>query len=148
MWAKIPRSQAAQLRNLTINIPGNEDHYLVGLDVFHQLHCLDNVRKALWPDRYKPEDHMGGQNMSLLSPKHVDHCLDQLRQSIQCQSDLSTNWLFWDPDFESNMAARDVEHSCRSFDSVLDWAKEHKQKPFDLSIKLEDPLKTELAKGE
>lgn len=40
MWHKIPREQAAQLTNLTINIPGEEDHYLVGLDVFHQLHCL------------------------------------------------------------------------------------------------------------
>jgi hypothetical protein len=36
----IPRDQAAQLSNLTAPIPGWDDHYLVGIDVFHQLHCL------------------------------------------------------------------------------------------------------------
>jgi hypothetical protein len=29
-----------QLPNRTAPIPGDEDHYIVGLDVFHQLHCL------------------------------------------------------------------------------------------------------------
>ena len=32
-------------------MPGN-DGYLVELDVFHQLRCLDDVRKALYPQRY------------------------------------------------------------------------------------------------
>lgn len=143
MWSKIPRQQAAQLTNLTINIPGEEDHYLIGLDVFHQLHCLDNVRKGLWPERYKPEAYMGGKGMSLLSHIHLDHCIDQIRQSLMCNSDLSTNWLFWDEQTQVNTASGSTFHSCRDFDRVVKWAKEHKAEPFDLKIRLDDPLKQE-----
>lgn len=141
MWSAIPRAQAAQLRNRTINIPSRPDHYLIGLDVFHQLHCLDNIRKALWPDRYAASEHMGGQGMSLLSRKHVDHCIDQLRQSVMCQSDLTPNWLQWDENHQTHLGARDMEHSCRSFERVQEWAKERYQEPFDLSIRVPDPLK-------
>jgi hypothetical protein len=144
MWSKIPRDQASQLVNLTINIPGEEDQYLIGLDVFHQLHCLDNVRKGLWPDRYKPEDYMGGQGMSLLSDIHLDHCVDQIRQALMCASDLSTNWLFWDERTQINTAAGSTYHSCRNFDNVVEWARTHRAEPFDLKIWVNDPLKSEL----
>jgi hypothetical protein len=29
-----------QLPNHTVPIPGEEDFYIIGLDVFHQIHCL------------------------------------------------------------------------------------------------------------
>ncbi|GAB0146327.1 hypothetical protein EsHS_00006734 [Epichloe bromicola] len=32
--------------------PGRENEYVITLDVFHQLHCLDVVRMALYRDRY------------------------------------------------------------------------------------------------
>ncbi|KAI0146669.1 hypothetical protein BJ166DRAFT_538323 [Pestalotiopsis sp. NC0098] len=143
MWSKIPRNQAAQLNNLTINIPGEEDQYLIGLDVFHQLHCLDNIRRGLWPDRYRHEDYMGGQGMSLLSAKHLDHCVDQIRQVIMCASDVSTNWLRWDEEWQSNMPPGFTYHSCRNFDAVVDWAREHTVEPFDLKIRTPDPLQQE-----
>lgn len=50
--SSIPRWQADKLENKTEAIPGTED-YLIELDMFHQLHCLDMVRKALYPDRYE-----------------------------------------------------------------------------------------------
>lgn len=103
----------------------------------------DNIRKGLWPQRYKPEDHMGGQGMSLLSAKHLDHCIDQLRQSIMCASDLSVNWVYWDEPMKMHLAARDVRHSCRNFDRVAEWAWRHKAEPFDMTIRVKDPLKGE-----
>lgn len=33
-------SDAVQLANRTVPLPGDPDHYVVILDVFHQLHCL------------------------------------------------------------------------------------------------------------
>lgn len=37
----IPEEQAAHLSNETMRVPGpGHPRYLVGLDVFHQLHCL------------------------------------------------------------------------------------------------------------
>ena len=38
--SRIPKSSAAQLVNKTVPIPDDPDHYVVSLNVFHQLHCL------------------------------------------------------------------------------------------------------------
>lgn len=39
--SNVPREQAALLANKTDRAPGNgEPKYVVGLDIFHQLHCL------------------------------------------------------------------------------------------------------------
>ncbi|KAJ8694274.1 hypothetical protein PTI98_004127 [Pleurotus ostreatus] len=38
--SRIPTSQAKRLPNATEAIPGDEDNYIVELDVFHELHCL------------------------------------------------------------------------------------------------------------
>ena len=37
---QIDKSDALRLPNHTLNIPGDKDHYIVGIEVFHQLHCL------------------------------------------------------------------------------------------------------------
>ena len=44
----------AQLPNPSENVPqpGREAEYLVGFDVFHQLHCLNMIRKSMYPRRY------------------------------------------------------------------------------------------------
>jgi hypothetical protein len=39
------------LHTPTLPIPGTED-YLVQLDVWHQLHCLNDLRKLLYPERF------------------------------------------------------------------------------------------------
>ena len=38
--SKIHESDARQLNNQTVPIPGEPEYYIIGLDVFHQLHCL------------------------------------------------------------------------------------------------------------
>lgn len=37
---KIPKSDAERLPNKTLPIPGEDDGYITGLEVYHQLHCL------------------------------------------------------------------------------------------------------------
>ena len=50
---RITPAEAAKLPNATVRIPGDEQHYIVGLDVMHQLHCLNHLRKTLYPERYQ-----------------------------------------------------------------------------------------------
>ncbi|GAB1316887.1 hypothetical protein MFIFM68171_07097 [Madurella fahalii] len=50
--------------------------YIAGLDMFHTLHCVNAVRKALRRDHYLVT--------SIHGPDHTVHCLELLRQSIQC----------------------------------------------------------------
>lgn len=51
--SQIPYSAARQLPNATEWIPGSDDQYIVELDVFHQLHCLNAIRKTFFPERYR-----------------------------------------------------------------------------------------------
>jgi hypothetical protein len=61
-------SQASLLPDTTtrIPVPGRENEYQATVDVFHQMHCLDVVRMALYRNRY--DKHFYFQNGT------VDEC--------------------------------------------------------------------------
>lgn len=42
-------------------LPGTED-YLVELEVYHQLHCLNVLRKLLYPERYHLLERVSWKN--------------------------------------------------------------------------------------
>jgi hypothetical protein len=73
--SQIDKLSARRLPNKTALIPGDEEHYIVGLDVFHQLHCLvsipsrhiarqgphelqNHIRKSLHPNRYPLHENL------------------------------------------------------------------------------------------
>ncbi|KZP06292.1 hypothetical protein FIBSPDRAFT_842279 [Athelia psychrophila] len=82
--SKIPKSDAAKMLNRTVAIPGDEENYVIALDVFHQLHCLNVIRQALAPDYYP----MLRINHDF---DHVDHCVNSLRESLMCSVDITPN---------------------------------------------------------
>lgn len=47
----ITKEEASRLALPTINERGT-DRYLIQLEVFHQLHCLNDIRKAFYPERW------------------------------------------------------------------------------------------------
>jgi hypothetical protein len=53
----ISEKEAKKLTIPTMEVPGRKGEYLVQLDVFHQLHCLNDLRKLLYPEVY------GGMNL-------------------------------------------------------------------------------------
>jgi hypothetical protein len=66
--------------------------------------------------------------------KHLNHCLNTLRQSLMCHSDISVNVWQWfdppqgldDPFGELNPGtypATNVAHTCRNFDKIKSWAR-------------------------
>ncbi|KAK4450452.1 hypothetical protein QBC34DRAFT_379166 [Podospora aff. communis PSN243] len=94
--------------------------YIVSLDVYHQLHCLNYLRMALQPDSYKfkqPPDAF---------EKHIAHCVNDLRQALQCSADITPmtysmvmldGRIAYDPHFE-------VRRTCRNWDKINDWARQ------------------------
>ncbi|KAI1261341.1 hypothetical protein F5Y18DRAFT_431172 [Xylariaceae sp. FL1019] len=99
-------------------------HYTVGLSVLHSLHCLDALRKAQDVEYYRAK----GDPEEWWQRFHIDHCINHLRQAIQCHSDLTPfpltpavhnasrrGWIT--PNF-------DVEHTCRDFSAIRKWARE------------------------
>ncbi|KAI1119895.1 hypothetical protein F5Y10DRAFT_259447 [Nemania abortiva] len=93
--------------------------YMGTVEVFHQLHCLDMIRKYTYLDYYlhKNRDYWGNPLMRV----HIDHCIEMLRQVLMCNSDLGVityNFVeirpeAW-PDFNT-------VHRCRNFEDVLNW---------------------------
>ncbi|KAI1171177.1 hypothetical protein F4777DRAFT_594077 [Nemania sp. FL0916] len=135
-FVAIAEDQAAQLTEKTAPIPGNPGHYLVGLDVFHQLHCLDNIRKAFWPDRYMKDDVHGDR-----SGLHLDHCIDSLRQSLMCSSDISTLHFDWLPEKHKNFVVSSATHTCRNFEKLRVWAMNKNVKGWDPGAFIPDPFR-------
>ncbi|KAF7795291.1 hypothetical protein EIP86_006445 [Pleurotus ostreatoroseus] len=146
--SKIPKAEAMKMANKTLPIPGDPEHYIIALSVFHQLHCLDVLRKAAYADYYTdPETGALGDIPKNDIKIHVTHCLDMIRQGIMCAGDITyappnsitphrkpdvrvhaRPLVFqWHADKQKAMGHMNVPHVCRDFESLKDWAREHKK---------------------
>lgn len=80
----------------------------IGLDGFHILHCVRIVGKALDKARSGTAEHSEYQRY------HEDHCLDIIRQSVQCNMDLTPiperRW----PTSEHHFIDSNQPHVCRN----------------------------------
>ena len=66
-----------------------------------------------------------------LEPNTTDHCLDYLRQVVMCNVDVTPRPVHWDNNKNRPISEFEVEHTCRDFWSVREWARErsgHKHK--------------------
>ncbi|KAJ7169422.1 hypothetical protein C8R46DRAFT_1088705 [Mycena filopes] len=118
-YSKIPRNQAIRLANKTYPILGDKPTtYMLALDVFHELHCLDEIRKAMYPDYY-PHTTEG------INTKHMRHCISSLRQSIMCTADISTIVWQWSEHSQAAKERADVLHTCRDFAKIQEWGRDH-----------------------
>ncbi|KAI4160877.1 MAG: hypothetical protein LQ342_005303 [Letrouitia transgressa] len=101
----IPHSEASRLHNKTVPIStAPTAPYIVGLNVFHYLHCLHYISNALdffhYPESsglnatYNPYDGVHelkdfeehGES-GMLFPEHLGHCVDTIRQALMCHAD-------------------------------------------------------------
>ncbi|VDC00879.1 unnamed protein product [Peniophora sp. CBMAI 1063] len=129
----IPRSQAALLPNRTWPILGNEENYMTGLDMFHQLHCLDTLRMAIHPEDYPDLDY---------TINHLRHCVGHLRQAIMCFGDVTPVAMQWSSALSSAVRRDDIMHSCRVYSSLREWslARHLEYDGKDLAVYIDDPL--------
>lgn len=108
------------------------------LEVFHLLHCLDSLRKAMNRGYYaagqseegtKADRVHDGKSKSF--QKHVriltwniEHCLDILRVHIQCTGDVTPITFYNNvlvPSRTLPMPDFNTLHTCRNFDDILEW---------------------------
>ncbi|KAI4157982.1 MAG: hypothetical protein LQ342_007842 [Letrouitia transgressa] len=125
LFAEIGDAQAKRLPNKTIPLPYTSRH-LVGLDVFHQLHCLNTLRKRLRPERYDGKGDSGKTKDVATGMKHWDHCVESLRQSLLCSADLSAVSWHWSK--EQGWRTGTNEHVCRKWENVMMWAEKHRRR--------------------
>ncbi|KAN0114497.1 protein of unknown function (DUF3328) domain containing protein [Hyaloscypha variabilis] len=106
--------------------------FIAQMEVFHNLHCLDTLRQGLYfnYDYYhKSRDGVWGRSDAVVR-KHMGHCLDLLRLSLQCSADIGLVGMSWVNATGTPVpAAKFVgEHQCRDFEAVKEWALEHDKK--------------------
>lgn len=103
-----------------------EEHkgdYLVGLVVFHHLHCISAIRRALYPRRYRSQLYGDDGRVDYEAWHHIDHCIEIIRSYLECHPETTAMNFEWVPD--STIAVRPrTPHTCRNFESFADWAYE------------------------
>jgi hypothetical protein len=55
----------------------------------------------------------------------LEHCFDYLRQTLMCHGDVGLMSMNWDLDMEGYTAKFGVQKTCRNFDKIKAWTKEH-----------------------
>lgn len=113
------------LTSLQVEHPSTgEQGYRVGIEVFHQLHCLNLLRRVTYKDYYEP---LGGEfaGGSEKLQKHTDHCLEVLRLNLQCNADVGLFTFYMVDGDPLAWPQLNSKHVCRNFDAVRKWALDH-----------------------
>ncbi|KAL2206307.1 hypothetical protein CC79DRAFT_1369730 [Sarocladium strictum] len=121
---RIPKWQADKLGQPSIEIPDDKGYYAVLLDIFHSMHCLNEIRKSLHPEYYAPY-HLRMNGTEEEAQKHLDHCVEHVRLALWCGADISPISFRWTKDGEAK-GKRGYAHTCRDGRSILNWARQHK----------------------
>ncbi|ENH74722.1 hypothetical protein FOC1_g10003504 [Fusarium oxysporum f. sp. cubense race 1] len=117
---RISGQEASRLSRPTSQISRDPDYYITSLDVYHQLHCLNDIRKMV-RDFNSTEGGLGR-----LQTMHKFHCIDSIRQSLMCNADLSLIHWYWAPQVGKNFPNATTTHICRKWSLIEEWAMDHR----------------------
>jgi len=95
--------------------PHDPDSDVYGVSMFHQLHCLNFLRYAYYPETVTT---MPQKEVAI----HRDHCLDYIRQAIMCHGDATFETL----NEQGVLDGMGATHQCRDFDTMFTWAYERR----------------------
>ncbi|KAI0392419.1 hypothetical protein F5Y17DRAFT_459925 [Xylariaceae sp. FL0594] len=112
--------EAKTIVGTTYQKPGG--WWVQGVEVFHQLHCLNRIRKTLDIDYYGMNDDPHTYRL------HLEHCIDALRQSFMCTADISGFQVEWNEKFHrARPVFGGITHTCRNFEKIRAWAAERNE---------------------
>ncbi|KXS99625.1 hypothetical protein AC578_9936 [Pseudocercospora eumusae] len=125
-WVKISEQQMSRLGKLSSSSVKAADGsgYLALLETFHQIHCLDYLRKTniLYADIY-PNARF---HVPVPADIHIPHCIDAILMSLQCNSELTLVTQNWVDGWIEPWADWETQHQCRDFQSIVKWARKNK----------------------
>ncbi|KAI1201514.1 hypothetical protein F5X97DRAFT_331253 [Nemania serpens] len=106
---------------MTVRAPAEwglgEDAHIIQLDVTHQIHCLNAVRKAMYPEYYPVR--------KLMKDVHPQHCLHVLLQNLMCDASVDVMTYNWMETQHNPFPDMSINKKCRDYDAVLKWHEEH-----------------------
>ena len=65
---------------------------------------------------------MIGFPLCLIDDLTPDHCVDFLRQAIQCQGDLTPMKWYWSDVIHEPVLRPESPHTCRKWENIQEWA--------------------------
>jgi len=95
-----------------------DDAYVAALDVYHQLHCLNSLRKLAHGELY-PEAFKGRETPQWKF--HIDHCVDILMQELRCSGNLNLVTYHWVENHERPFPIFSINRQCVDFDAITRW---------------------------
>lgn len=123
-WDHIVGQYIALTKSEAENIAGHvsEDHgsFFAVTHVRHSLHCINYLRKVVYDKWYPTIRHENRPNVPTFW-QHADHCIEILRQTIQCQSDLTPVPHVWSEGKQMYLADTSLEHTCRDNEALIEW---------------------------
>ncbi|KAF8989549.1 hypothetical protein BDQ17DRAFT_1373092 [Cyathus striatus] len=122
--SQLTKEQADMLPLKTSEIPGVPGKYITSLSVFHHLHCLNSLRKSLYPANYPDMDPAD------------DATLTHLNHSITCSQMLALG-LAWNEQKNRSTTVLRVPHTCMNWNKLQAWAVDNAAEKFDSTIKME-----------
>ncbi|KAJ3578901.1 hypothetical protein NPX13_g1659 [Xylaria arbuscula] len=103
--------------------------YLATIGVYHELHCLRQMRLFLYRERYY---HNVTEAQENYLHNHLDHCLEALRITIMCHSNTGLYTFAWDPDTPNKPTTRSSARSvCVKWSSIEEWSSSRRLKNGD-----------------
>ncbi|KAI5865375.1 hypothetical protein GGS23DRAFT_558957 [Durotheca rogersii] len=110
---RLTAAQADKLSAPTARSQQDPTSYVGILEVFHQLHCLNILRKRLYAS--DPAVQLGDSF-------HTAHCFDYIRQSLMCLSDVNIAPISWSERKGEYAIHWDTVRQCRNFEGIHKWA--------------------------
>lgn len=98
------------------------EHSFFELSVYHNLHCLNEIRMAIDAEYYEKDD----AHLSMWGAReHTDHCIDQIRQALECHSDLTPVPMLRVEGGPQGLYVGNGEvHTCRDFGKIQEWVRQ------------------------
>ena len=98
--------------------------YIAQIDAFHQVHCLNAIRKHAYWDVYFREEYgaYDDRTPDNMHWTHVSHCFDILYQNLACTASADIITGIWMEGLQHPMPDFDVRKQCGSIDTLLEWS--------------------------
>ncbi|KAI1382004.1 hypothetical protein F4677DRAFT_439808 [Hypoxylon crocopeplum] len=100
-----------------------DDAYVGAFDVYHQIHCLNTLRR----DAYRGYYHMKTRNHTVMGlPEiHINHCVDILLQALQCSGNVNFMTYHWVAGQEYPQPDMSINRQCVNFEKLTAFRKEN-----------------------
>lgn len=102
--------------------------YMANIDIFHLIHCLNEIRKDLNFDYYFAGRWPDGKP-SAWRRKHTAHCFHLLVQHLMCHADVDIITYQWTDAQYNAYPDFGVYRQCRDFEALLKWQEENTVDP-------------------